>query len=409
MNIKNILRATVLVVATFCFANTFPNHCQARTMTIDWGVPAMTAEQTEASKPDPDMKSDPDVLATRADALNAAIVRATTEEAFGLLPKNLPAAQKTALKKYLASKAHTLVRGYREESARRLPSGQQRLVVDVNVDKQWLTEALQRLGVFYLAGHDALPCTFYYIGQTAADKKSSAYKNAVNYVGLLSSAAGMRSNGLTFMTTAELFEMDKLAGVGQVMPIPSADVANANDAIAEALNAAKVSASQEVQIVPQKPKGPQSLRFLLIPQGKNAWSAKLQAPEYNAKIDGSTIDMVWGNLWPNYLSSRLASGTSAPGDSGDIDSDMSTLQVWGWSSADGVLALDKAMRQWNHKQGGVSRDLDLVKMTMQAGAVKAIWRLDMAEQSKLKAFIRDYASQRRLRYEFAAASTGLGE
>lgn len=424
MNLKNIIRTTGLALLAFCCVHAFaPEPCQARKVSVDWGVANVEAEGGEAES-----KAQGEPITTRADALNKAIAQATLAEAFALLPSTMSSSQKSALTKYVSAKAPTLVRGYRDEGSTVLASGQQRLVLDVNVDKQWLIDALQRLGVYYLAGHDALPCAFYYIGQSSADQKSSVYKKATNYVTLLSTAAGLQNSGVTFMTAAEFADMvnrESQANVtngvnvnGQEGIAPTVPNASPDDAIAEALNAAKISTGASVdtsamqeQTTPTKSKGPQALRFVLVNEGKDAWSAKLQGPDYNMEANGSSIDMVWEKLWPAYLSTRFArSGVGSDGNPNtqpDAYSDVTSLQVWGWSSADGVVALDKAMRKWYKDQGGDVKDLDLLKITMQSGAVKAIWRVDMASTKAFKAFVRDYADQRRLRFELAPMTQGF--
>ncbi|MFI3271410.1 MAG: hypothetical protein R3Y11_04785 [Pseudomonadota bacterium] len=418
MTIRKLVRITSLSFLTLLSVVCMATLSHARTVSVDWGTPIVTGGLADGALASQTQDTSDEIIATRADALNKAVVLATLEEAFALLPEKMGDAQKKALTKYISMKAPLLVRGYREEGTKTLATGQQRLTVNVNVDRQWLTDALQRLGIYYTVRnpHEQISCIFYYLGQTEADKKSSAYKKASSFVSLLSTAAGLRSEGLRFLTKAELADMDRLAGVGQFAPINTMDASQPasqsngqTDAISEALNAAKVSVgttqsseapqTAQASTVPENPKGPQSLRFIIVPEGKDAWSAKLQDPQYDASAEGKSIDAVWEKLWPAYLSSRVTLEASA--------SDMSSLQVWGWSSADGVVALDKAMRKWYKDQGGDVNDLDLLKITMQSGAVKAVWRVDITDKTKLKAFVLDYAEQRRLRYELTNLAQGL--
>lgn len=446
MNIQKLLRTTSLALITLCSLNmVMPLRCEARQVTVDWGV-AVVADAESGSESG---TSAAEAINTRADALNQAFVGATLEEAFAILPDKMPDKQKAALKKYLSAKAPTLVRGYREESSQ-LANGQQRLIVDVNVDRQWLMKALQGLGVYYTAKQSKpVPCTFYYVGQNEADKKSADFKKASNYIKLLSTAAGFQGGELIFVTEDALLDMDRAAGIGlvpaQETVAPEQTVtygehaqddyqddyqANVQaDPITEALNAAKmgvdsdsyaaqsnphvqgnphaqgnphgqVQAYNQAQTIPQEPKTLESLRFLLISQGKDAWSAKLQGPHYDTASNGNNIDTVWQKLWPAYLSKHIV--VADEGASSAVN-----LQVWGWSSADGAVVFDKAIRDWYINYGFDDNNLDLLQITMQAGAVKAMWRVGMVDSAKLKTFVSDYASQRRLRFDVAPLAKGL--
>lgn len=413
MTIQKILYTTSLALLSLCSVNfIMPLTCEARQVMVDWGV--VSAESSAESGTESSVSSQKGTITTRVEALNYALVRATTEEAFSLLPQKMPEAQKAALKKYLAAKAPMLVLGYREEGLSQLPTGQYRLTVDVNVNRQWLVDALQRLGVSYTAKQsEPVSCTFYYVGQSDADKKSSEYKKASNDITLLSTAAGVRGGTLNFVTAVALAEMDKEVDIEpnttpNVSPTAVPDIHP--DAITEALNAAKMGADSGVQIAQAdnqeevfspSPKELKSLRFLLIPQGKDAWLAKLQGPQYDATSQGNSIDAVWEKLWPIYLSKQNRGEKSA--------SKAASLQVWGWSSADGVVVFDKAIRTWCKERGLSDKDLDLLKITMQSGAVKAVWRVNMADSTKLKAYVSQYAGQRRLRFELAPLGQGLNE
>lgn len=355
---KRMCVASGLVFLMLLVAMVLP--CEARLVEIDWGVPTQvegtdaTADPVSAALAalSPAAAGEAQAYATsREEALQRALAIATTEEAFEILQTlgNVNPVQRTALQSYIRAKAQLFIRGYRELYMATLPSGLNRLSVEVDVDRQWLADSLKKLGAFYLV-RQSLSCSAFIEG----DAKTASR------VALLSSAAGMQ------MKSA-------------VVPLKQGSA----EAEADAINAQ------------------QGLHFILRPAGAipdkgdiTMWSASLvytelglDAPVYSAKTQGPTVDAVWETLWPAYLATRFA----LPEQKGQL----ATLRVWGWQGAEGASLFDKALRQW---ESG-AKDIALLEIVLLSSDTKAHWQVNVVDFAKLDAQIRSYTEQRGLSYE----------
>lgn len=158
------------------------------------------------------------------------------------------------------------------------------------------------------------------------------------------------------------------------------------------LTGADGSATERVsrlELVTGLERKPTATLRLAVRNTKGAWSAVLSGDE-NYSGQGQSLDEAWRNVWRQYFSGRLAKA-SAQGEA-------QLLRVWGWHGADGVEALDRALRDWV----GAVESPALDNVAMRPDGVAATWSVRLLSRSELEKRLGEYAKTRKLRFELVA-------
>ena len=261
----------------------------------------------------------------RQEAVTEAFAQALFAEASRMLPGTLPAERAEAVKKAFGKYYEEYINGYKDMDIKLDEAGVS-VAIDVSVNRKALRFAMKKMGLFSTA---AVP----------VEISVSNEKYTLNEEHLL------QQNG-------KIDELISLYG------LTNATVADSNGTVVV-----------------------MSVRHA----SKKRWSGDLQSSRGKWFASGSSMELVWRDLWGKYFGSENIEALMNP---------KAKLVVSGWFNPEGVREFGRKLKSWD----SAVQEVKLLDVEMKPTAVSASWSLEVSDQWVLRSYLNDYLPPRGLNF-----------